>query len=91
MRRIEDVDTGAGISETDFRIGVDRLVEAGFPSERTAADSWDTFAELRSRYAPQVYQLAYWTIAAPAPWSGERAGFPDMDHRLEPPGPQPSG
>ena len=79
MRRIVELDAHPGISEADFQIGVDRLVDAGFPAERTAADSWESFAELRSRYAPQAHQLAYWTMAAPAPWSGERAGFPDLD------------
>ena len=78
MRRIERIDPDPGVSEADFRIGVDRLIDAGFPAERTAADAWETFAGLRSKYATQVHQLAFWTIAAPAPWSGDRAGFPGL-------------
>jgi hypothetical protein len=78
MRRIESIAEHAGIEEADFDKGVDRLVGAGFPAQRSAAEAWEGFAALRSRYAPQAYQLAYWTIAAPAPWSGERDGFPGL-------------
>ena len=67
-----------GIGEADFRKGVDRLLAAGLPAKRSLADAWEPFAALRRRYAPRTYHLAYWTIAAPAPWSGERAGFPGL-------------
>lgn len=48
--------------------------------------AWQEFAAVRSTYAPVAYQLTYWTIAAPAPWSGPRAGFADLDRW--PPAPQ---
>ncbi len=78
MRRIEPAVNDPGIGDAEFRKGVDRAVAAGFPAERSADEAWETFAAMRSRYAPRAYQLAYWTIAAPAPWSGERAGFPGL-------------
>ena len=78
MRRVELDGSEPGIDQADFRKGVDRLMLSGFPAQRSADDAWDQFAALRSRYAPRAYQLAYWTIAAPAPWSGERDGFPGL-------------
>lgn len=78
MRRIEPEEDHPGIDEADFRKGVDRVLAAGFPAMRSSDDAWEPFVALRSRYAPRAYQLAYWTIAAPAPWSGERDGFPGL-------------
>lgn len=78
MRRIAHEGYEPGIDEAEFSKGVDRLMEAGFPAQRTAEEAWTTFSELRSHYAPRAHQLAYWILAAPAPWSGERAGFPDL-------------
>jgi len=78
MRRIEVGKRDPGIDEAEFRKGVDRVIVSGFPAQRLADDAWADFTELRSHYAPLAYQLAFWTIAAPAPWSGERDGFPDL-------------
>ena len=78
MRRIEPKGRDPGIDESEFRKGVDRVLSAGFPAELPAEEAWADFAALRSEYAPRTYQLAYWIIAAPAPWSGDRAGFPDV-------------
>ncbi len=78
MRRIAPEDHEPGIDESEFRKGVDRVVEAGFPAERSAEEAWAPFIELRSHYAPRAYLLAYWIMAAPAPWSGERDGFPGL-------------
>jgi hypothetical protein len=78
MRRIEVGERYPGIDEAEFRKGVDRVIGSGFPAQRLADDAWSQFAELRSHYAPLAYQLAFWTTAAPAPWSGERDGFPDL-------------
>jgi len=78
MRRVEPDDDHPGITQEEFRKGVDRLSSVGFPAVRNADEAWPSFAELRSRYAPLSYLLAYWTVAAPAPWSGERAGFVDL-------------
>ncbi len=78
MRRVEVAAHDPGIDVADFGAGVTRILAAGFPAECSADEAWPRFAELRSRYAPRAYQLAYWTIAAPAPWSGERDGFPGL-------------
>ncbi len=78
MRRVEPVGAEPGIDEADFRKGVDRLVAAGYPLARTADEAWADFAAMRSSYSPLFYGLAYWTVAAPAPWSGTRAGFDDL-------------
>lgn len=79
MRRVEALGNDPGIDQAEFGVGLERLRAAGFPAQRPAAEAWECFAELRSHYAPGVYQLAYWIIAAPAPWSGGRAGFPDLE------------
>jgi hypothetical protein len=78
MRRIEPGPPHPGIEEAEFRDGVGRLAAAGFPTERSADEAWEEFAAIRSNYAPLAYQLAFWTMAAPAPWSGERDGFPGL-------------
>ena len=78
IRRIEPGPPEPGIGQADFRTGVDRLLAAGFPAERSSGEAWQEFAAIRSNYAPLAYQLAFWTVAAPAPWSGERAGFPGL-------------
>jgi hypothetical protein len=78
MRRVDPGPPEPGIDEAAFRRGVDRLLAAGFPAERSSGEAWQEFAATRSNYAPLAYQLAYWTVAAPAPWSGERAGFPGL-------------
>lgn len=85
MRRVEPLTDHPGIDEADFRKGVDRLLAAGFPAELAVDDAWRSFAELRSRYAPLAYRLCYWTVAAPAPWSGDRAGFVDLVGRPDAP------
>ena len=85
MRRIDPGDPQPGIDERDFRSGVDRVVSTGFQIERSAGDAWQDFAAIRSTYAPLAYQMAYWIVAAPAPWSGERDGFPGLTNRPDAP------
>jgi hypothetical protein len=85
MRRVEPLEPHPGINKDDFNQEVDRLRQAGFAARGSSIDAWETFATLRSRYAPRAYQLAFWTIAAPGPWSGDRAGFPDLVASPNPP------
>ncbi len=85
MRRIKPGPSEPGIDLADFRAGVDRLLAAGFPTESSADDAWSAFAAIRSNYAPMAYQLAFWILAAPAPWSGERDGFPGLGDRPDTP------
>ena len=81
MRRIDPTKTEPGMSRTEFDTGYARLTAVGYPAERGTDAAWTTFAALRASYAPVAQQLLFWTIAAPAPWSGERDGFPNLsDH-----------
>ena len=78
IRRIEPGPSHPGIDKSDFQCGVEHAGLAGYPMSYVAESAWQQFAELRSHYAPLAYQLTYWTIAAPAPWTGDRAGFPSL-------------
>ena len=70
-----------GFSRVEFDQGYERLTGVGYPAERSADQAWPTFVALRASYAPVAEQLLFWTIAAPAPWSGQRDGVPDIaDH-----------
>ena len=85
MRRVDiDVDD-ARLSHEAFGEGYERLAEVGYPAERTLEAAWPGFAELRAHYAPVAEQLLFWTIAAPAPWSGERDGFPGITDQPDAP------
>jgi hypothetical protein len=75
IRRIEPKPAHPGIDESDFHRGVEHASLGGYPVPCFAESAWEKYADLRSQYAPLAYQLAYWTIAAPAPWTGDRAGF----------------
>ena len=77
IRRVEPGSAHPGIDQSDFRRGVEHASLAGYPVPSHTESAWGKFAELRSQYAPLAYQLTYWTIAAPAPWTGDRAGFPE--------------
>jgi hypothetical protein len=79
MRRIERTKRDPCLDRPDFDEGVRRMETAGFPIERAPDQAWPVFERLRSEYAPLAAQLAYWLIAAPAPWSGTRLGFPDLE------------
>lgn len=85
MRRIDSGLTGPFVSREEFDEGVARLEGVGFPMERSAAEAWPEFTALRELYAPTACQLLFWTIAPPAPWSGERDGFPGISDRPEAP------
>jgi hypothetical protein len=78
MRRIEDGPAEPCVDRAQFQSAWDRLESVGFPLERSADEAWPVFCSLRRDYAPIACQLLYWTIAAPAPWSGSRLGFPDI-------------
>lgn len=85
MRRI-DVDVfDSMLSREEFDLGWQRLASVGYPAERPANEVWSAFADLRTSYASVACQLLYWTMATPAPWSGERQGFPDVTDQPEAP------
>jgi hypothetical protein len=85
MRRIEIGDGDLRLGRSEFDDGWRRLSSAGYPSERSATDVWESFARLRLDYAPIACQLLYWTLATPAPWSGARSGFPSISDRPDAP------
>ena len=74
MRRVVAGAPEVGIDRADFEAGVAHVVVAGYRPEVGAHEAWDRFEDLRSSYATTAYQLLWWTMAAPAPWSGPRAG-----------------
>jgi hypothetical protein len=85
MRRVRARISGPGIGRRDFEDGITRLAAAGFPVEAAADDAWEAFKAVREVYAPVAYDLAYWVLAAPAPWSGERHDFPGLEARPDQP------
>jgi hypothetical protein len=67
-----DPDGEIALPYADFEAGVQRLVDIGFDTERTAAEAWPHFRGWRVNYEPVAYALAYATDAVPAYWSGPR-------------------
>jgi hypothetical protein len=78
MRRIEIDDGFPRLSRADYDEGCRRLASVGYPAELSYDAAWESFRELREAYAPIACQLTFWTMAAPAPWSGSRNGFPGI-------------
>ena len=67
------------LTEAEFAAGVDRLTDAGFPMERSAAEARPHFRAWRVNYESIAYALARTLNAAPAPWSGgRRAGIGEV-------------
>jgi hypothetical protein len=79
MRRIDRTRHDPCLTRAEFDEGITRITAAGYPLERDLEEVWHEFTRLRSEYAPLACQLAFWLIAAPAPWSGPRLGFPDLE------------
>lgn len=78
MRRIDTETQEPCVSRAAFDEGWSRLTAVGYPVEVSPDRAWEIFAGLRAMYAPIACQLLFWTIGAPAPWSGERNGFPGI-------------
>jgi hypothetical protein len=60
------------LSYSEFLEGWQRLVDAGFPVERTPEDAWPQFRGWRVNYEHVAYRLAFALDAVPAAWSGPR-------------------
>jgi hypothetical protein len=60
------------LSFEEFEAGVQRLVDIGFETERSALEAWPHFRGWRVNYERVAYALAYTTDAVPAYWSGPR-------------------
>jgi hypothetical protein len=67
-----DPDRPIQLSYDDFAAGVQRLVDVGFPIERSAEEAWPHFRGWRVNYEATAYALARHIDAVPALWSGSR-------------------
>lgn len=72
------------LSYGDFLEGWQRIVELGFPVERSAEEAWRHFRGWRVNYETVAYRLAAALDAVPARWSGprRRAEDPLVPRRL---------
>jgi hypothetical protein len=66
-------DGAIALTYADFEPAVQRLVDVGFPVERSARDAWPHFRGWRVNYEAVAYAIAERTDAVPAYWSGPRA------------------
>lgn len=85
MRRVETELLDVRLTRSEFDDGCARMAAVGYPAECTGEAAWVRFRELRNSYAPIACQIAFWTMAAPAPWSGERNGFEGLTDRPDAP------
>lgn len=67
-----DPDQPLALTYDDYAAGVQRLVDVGFPVERSAEEAWPHFRGWRVNYESLAYRLALTTDAVPALWSGPR-------------------
>lgn len=67
-----DPDRPLSLTYDEFRQGVARLEEVGYPIERSAEEAWPHFRGWRVNYESLAYALASATDAVPALWSGSR-------------------
>ena len=62
------------LTYAEYLDGIDRLVRAGYPMERTPQEAWPHFHGWRVNYEATTYEIARIIDAVPAPWSGPRRG-----------------
>jgi hypothetical protein len=67
------------VERAEYQLAVERLVKSGYHVHDTEA-GWKQFAELRSRYASPLNQMAHWLVIPPAQWIGDRSYIP---HRVK--------
>jgi hypothetical protein len=60
------------LERAEFDRGIDRLIAAGLPMERSHDEAWPHFRAWRVNYEEAAYFLANRIDAVPAPWSGRR-------------------
>jgi hypothetical protein len=69
------------LTEQEFAAGYQRLVQVGYPVERSAEQAWPHFRGWRVNYEAAAYALAAELDAVPARWSGPRRS---ADQPIEP-------
>ena len=62
----------------EFKEGIRRLEEVGFPMERSPDDAWPHFKGWRVNYESIAYKLGDRVVAPPGPWSGSRSHLPGV-------------
>jgi hypothetical protein len=67
-----DPDGDIQLTFEEFESAVDKLVENGYPIERSAQEAWPHFKGWRINYETSAYKLADTFTAPLAPWSGTR-------------------
>lgn len=67
------------VERAEYQLAVERLVKSGYHVRDTEA-GWKQFAELRSKYASPLNQMAHWLVIPPAQWIGDRSYIP---HRVK--------
>ncbi len=67
-----DPDGSIILTYEEFESAVDKLVQVGFPIERSAEEAWPHFKGWRINYELSAYRLADAFTAPLAPWSGTR-------------------
>lgn len=80
-----DPDQPLQLSYDDYLVGVRRLVDEGFPVERSAEEAWPHFRGWRVNYESIAYSVAMATDAVPALWSGPRRWADDPIPPQRPP------
>jgi hypothetical protein len=68
------------VERAEYQVAVERLVKAGYRVRDTEA-GWKQFAELRSKYASPLNQMAHWLVIPPAEWIGDRSYIPHRAKR----------
>lgn len=67
------------LTYAEFEAAGQRLVDTGFPVERSLEDAWPHFRGWRVNYEAVAYALADVVSAPAGPWSGPRTNLPDME------------
>src|SRR5258708_38840777 len=63
------------VEHAEYQVAVERLMKAGY-QVRDTEKGWKQFAELRSKYASPLNQMAHWLGVPPAEWIGGRSYIP---------------
>lgn len=63
----------------EFRAGFQRVIDVGFPLERSPEEAWPHFRGWRVNYESVAYAIADVVSAPPGPWSGTRSNLPGME------------